>query len=238
MDEPDQNSLSSLSLQQLIEELESFITLESKRNGSPWICIDKFRKFFYGKYGVSPEKVIVVQEGNSDLRGFLGKSGRFSIYRTQVPHQFYVALRETNAPSSQGAQASSISSKVKRSWKTAGRLLNSMKTVGDVQISPDQFLGLSEYRPILVSEIQSTHDLEVALLEIIKSLTGNNPEKFVSIGALTKAFSNGYKQPIRAMMRRVCPDMKLIDLLQSMTILNVQKVDDVWQVSIGGQAID
>ena len=65
-------------------------------------------------------------------------------------------------------------------------------------------------------------------MEIIKSLTVNHPKQFATVSMLSRKFSDYYGQPIRAMVRSVCPDISLIDLLQTIPNLHVQKVNNDW----------
>ncbi|PSB18015.1 hypothetical protein C7B65_16840 [Phormidesmis priestleyi ULC007] len=232
MDEPNQNSSSFLSLQQLLEELENFIVLESQRNGSPWIRVIRLTELFYEKYEVSPEEVAKVQGCSDGLRGFLRSSRRFSIYDTQVPQEFYVALLQAIVPDLQQSQAILIQYRIKRPWKVDGRLLTMLKAEGAEENVPCHAQKISEHQLNLVPEIESANDLEIALAEIIRSLTANNPKKFVTIAVLSKKFCDYYKQPIRVSMRSICPGIKLIELLQSVPSLHVQKVDNDWQVSV------
>ncbi len=221
MDEPNQNSSSFLSLQQLLEELESIIVFESERSSSPWIRVIRLTDLFYEKYEVSPEEVAKVQGCSDGLRGLLRSSRRFSIYDTQVPHEFYVALFQAIAPNFQRF-ATPTYYRIKRPWKAEGTEENVLY----------QAQKISEYQPNLVPEIRSVNDLEIALIEIVRSLIGNDPKKFVTIAVLSKKFCDYYKQPIRVVMRSVCPDMKLIELLQTVPSLHVQKVDNDWQVRV------
>lgn len=239
----DPSSFSSL---QLLEELENLIDIESARNGNPWIHVTKLTEVFYKKYGVSLEEVAKAQGYSDGLRSIFTSSGRFAIYGTQIPQEFYVAFLQAVVPNFHQSQATSIKYRIKRGWKVDGSLLRMLKAEGAEDISHPQFQRISEYQPILVPDIQSVNDLEIAriseyqpilfpeiksvtdleisLIEIIKSLTANHPKKIVTIAVLSKKFHDYYKQPIRTVIRSVYPDMKLIKLLQTIPSLHVQKV--------------
>ncbi|QZZ21429.1 hypothetical protein J5X98_02870 [Leptothermofonsia sichuanensis E412] len=229
---PDQDPSSFSSLQQLIEELEKLIAREFNRSGNPWISITKLTELFYKTYEVSPEEVAKVQGYSRNLRSLFMSSGRFSIYGTQVRQEFYVALFQTVFPDFHQPQGTPIKYRIKRPWKVDGGLLRLLKAEGAEEISPPSTQSILRYQPALVPEIKSVNDLKIALIEIIKSLTVNHPPKKVTIGELSKNFSNYYKQPIRTVIRSVCPDMKLIELLQTIPGLHIQKLEHDGQITV------
>ncbi|NER20268.1 MAG: hypothetical protein F6J96_05965 [Symploca sp. SIO1C2] len=204
-----QDPSSFSSRQELLEELENLISIESSRNGNPWISVAKLSELFCEKYRVSLEEVAKVQGYNYSLMSLFTSSRRFSIYGTQMPQDFYVALLQAVVPSYDQAQTSSSKYRIKRPLQK-----------------------ISEYKPILVSEIKSIDDFEIALIEIIKSLTANHQTKFATIAILSKNFRGYYGQPIRTVMRSICPEIKLIDLLRSTPNLSVQEVDNDWQITV------
>lgn len=232
----DPSSFSSL---QLLEELEYFIVIESGKNGTPWIRVDKLTELFDKKYGVSLEVLAKVQGYSDGLRSLLTTSGRFSIYGTPIPQEFYVALLQAVVPSFHQSQPTSIKDRIKRKRpeKVNESLPTILKAEGVEDISPREFQRISEYQPILVVEIKSVTDLEIALIEIIKSLTANHPKIFVTIAVLSKKFRDYYKHPIRTVIRSVCPDMKLIELLQTIPSLYVQKVNNDWRITVEDHSV-
>lgn len=199
MDEYSQGLSYSLSLQQLLEELENFIVLETQRNGRYWVGADRLINLFYEKYKVSPEEVLKAQRHSDGLKSFLKCSRRFLIYGTSIYQEFYVALAQEKVTE---------------------------------EIPKCQHPELPKYQPKLASEIRTSTDLKVALTEITKSLIIHNPKKSVTIAVLSKKFFDHYKQPIRVVVRNVCPEMKLSELLQTIPDLHIQRKDDSWQISI------
>lgn len=230
--ESHQDPSSFSSLQQLLEELENFIAQESGRKGNPWISMAQLSELFSQKYGVSPEEVAKVQGYSDSLRSLFISSGRFSIYATPTPQEFYVALFEAVVPKFYQSQATSIEYKIKRPGKIETNLLKTLKAEGAEEMPSPQAHRISEARLILVPEIRSVNDLENALIEIIRSVTANDPKKKVTIAVMSKKFGDCYKQPIRTVIRSVCPSLKLIELLQTIPSLHVQKVDNDWQITV------
>ncbi|MEG4533293.1 hypothetical protein [Microcoleus sp. D2_18a_D3] len=210
------------------------MAIESSRNGNPWISVARLTEIFYKKYGVSLEVVAKVQGYSYGLRSLLTSSGRFSIYGTPIPQEFYVALLQAVVPSFDEYQATSIKDRMKR--KRPEKVYESLPTIvkaeGTEDISPRQVQRISKYQRILILDIKSVNDLEIALIEIIESLMVNQPENFVTIAVLSKKFHEDYKQPIRTVIRSVCPDLKLIEILQTLPSLHVQKVDNDWQITV------
>lgn len=94
MDEYSQGLSSYLSLQQILEELENFIVLETQKNGRYWVSVDRLINLFYEKYKVSPEELVKVQHYSDGLKSFLKRSRRFLIYSTSIYQEFYVALAQ------------------------------------------------------------------------------------------------------------------------------------------------
>ncbi|MEG5174610.1 hypothetical protein [Microcoleus sp. B3-D7] len=210
------------------------MAIESSRNGNPWISVARLTEIFYKKYGLSLEVVAKFQGYSYGLRSLLTSSGRFSIYGTPIPQEFYVALLQAVIPSFDEYQATSIKDRMKR--KRPEKVYESLPTIVKAEdtedISPRQVQRISKYQRILILDIKSVNDLEIALIEIIKSLIVNQPENFVTIAVLSKKFHEDYKQPIRTVIRSVCPDMKLIEILQTIPSLHLQKQDNDWQITV------
>ncbi|XHX76969.1 MAG: hypothetical protein RBJ76_21400 [Stenomitos frigidus ULC029] len=224
------NQKLSLSLQQLLEELENFIVLELEKSGNSWISVTRLTKLFHNKYGISLEEEIKIQGCSDGLRSLLKSSGRFSIYGRPIPQQFYVALLQRIVPSFQ-QPPTTVCYKSKRLLKVDG-LLERGKAESAEESSRCQAPLKSEFCSSMPTEIKSVNDLKVALTEIIKHLSKNNPKKFVLITVLSRNFYDYYRQPIKPVVQSMCPGIKLIELLQTIPSLNVQKVDDVWQVAV------
>lgn len=236
--EPHQDPSSLSSLEQLIKELENFMVLESSRNGKPWISITKLTQLFYEKYKVTPEEVAKVLGYSDSLRSLFTSRRGFSVYGTQMPQEFYVAPLAEVVPSYDQHQTRTIKYRIKKPWKADGNLIKMLKAEGSEEILSRQSPKILEYQPILIPEIKSVDDLEIALMEIIKSLTINHPKQFATIAALSKKFHDHYGQPIRAVVRSVCPDMKLINLLQTIPNLHVQEVDNDWQITLNVDSLE
>ncbi len=230
--EPYQNPSSFSSLQQLTEELANLIALESGESGNPWVSTTRLTELFCERYGVSPEDVANVQGCGNGLRSLFVRSKQFVIYPTQIPQEFYIALFRVIFPDFPQFQATPVHYRIKRPWKVDGRLLRVLKAEGAKEISPPLARGICKYQPTLVPEIKSVDDLEIALMEIMKGLMINHGRESITIGELGKNFFDYYKQPIRTMMRRVCPEMKLVELLQTIPSLHIQKWDNDWHITI------
>jgi hypothetical protein len=222
---PHQNSSSFSSLQQLLEELENLIFLEFSGKGNPWISVAKLSRLFHKKYGVSLEYIVQAQGYGHSFRSFFKNSRCFSIYGTPVAQEFYVALLQVVVPNYDQNQTRPIQYRIKRPPRI-------LKAESAKEIPFRQVQRISGYQPVLVPEIKSVDDLEIMLVEIIKSLTINLSKQFATVATLSKKFRDHYGQPIQSVMRSVCPDMKLIDLLQTIPNLHVQEVDDDWQINL------
>jgi hypothetical protein len=230
------NQKLSLSLRQLLEELEGFIVLELERSGNSWISVNRLTKLFHNKHGISLEEEIKIQGCSNGLRSLLKSSGRFSIYGSAIPQQFYVALLQRIVPSYQQPPTATCY-KSKRLLKVNG-LLERVKAESAEENSRCQAPLKSEHCLSMPTEIKSVNDLEVALTEIIKHLSGNNPNSSVTIAVLSKNFYYYYKQPIKVVVQSTCPSAKLIELLQTIPSLDVQKVDDAWQVAVKPYSVE
>lgn len=84
----------------------------------------------------------------------------------------------------------------------------------------------SAHQPTLPSRLSSIDDLELALTEILKRLTSGHPEKATTVTALSKTFYDDYRQPIHTVIRSLCPDMMLMDMLEMMSSLEVLENDN------------
>lgn len=230
--ESHQNWSSFSSFQQLLKELENLVTLESERNGNPWVSVTKISTLFYEKYGVSLEAVAKNYGYCHGLKSLFKINRRFLIYGTSVPQQFYVMLSQKDVSGCCQAQASSTQYRIKRSWKVDGSLLRMLRTEGAEELPSRPRQKFSGYQPTLVPEIKSINDMEIALIEISKGLIANHPRKITTLTLLSKKFFDYYGKPIKTVMRTVCPDMKLIDLLQTIPGLCVQEVNGIWQITL------
>lgn len=248
MDASNSDLSAPLSLQQLFEELENLIVLETQISRDHWVISDRLIALFYEKHKASPEVVAKAQGYSGKFRSLLASSNRFSIYGTPEPQKFYVALLQSVVPTYQ-LSLTPIQYQLKRPWKVNKRLLKMLKSEGAEEIPFPASRYHSEERehypvpscpaqnalpqkPVLVSEINSVHDLTLALIEIIKSWTTNNSKKSVTIGILSQNFQIYYQQPIRPVLRKVCPGVKLIELLQTIPNLQVEQVEGDWQITV------
>ncbi len=241
MDELSEHTSSFLSLQQLLEELENFIVLESQRNGNPWSSAARLCKLFYEKHGVLPEDVAKSLGYSDSFRNLLESSKRFSIYGTQISQKFYVALLPaivSRFPQYKTTERQQNRYRIKRPWKVDGRLVRMLKAEDAKEISKYQPQKRLELQINRIDEIKSINDLEFVLMEIIRFLMANNPIKIVTVAALSKEFLNYYNQPIITVVKKRCPDIKLIELLQTIPNLHVQKVDDGWQITIEAHSME
>ena len=231
------NQKLSLSLQQLLEELEDFIVLELERSGNSWISVTRFAKLFHNQHGISLEEAVKIQGYSDGLRNLVKNSGRFSIYSSPIPQQFYVALLQRIVPRSQQPKVIKVNYKINRPSKVDG-LLERVRPESAEERLLCQNPPKSEHSSNTLTEIKTVNDLEIALIEIIKNLSENNPKNFVLITVLSRNFYDYYKQPIKAVVRNMCPSIKLIELLQAIPSLHVQKVNDVWQVTVEHHSVE
>ncbi|MBD2037461.1 hypothetical protein H6F76_21090 [Leptolyngbya sp. FACHB-321] len=231
------NQKLSSSLQQLLEELESLIVLELERSGNSWISVARLAKLFHNQYGISLEEKIKIQGYSDGLRSLLKSSRRFSIYSSPIPQQFYVALLQRIVPDFQQPPITTTYYKSERLLKIDG-LLKRMKAESTEESSCCQAPLKSEHCSSMPTEIKSVNDLEIALMKIIKNLSENNPKKFVLITVLSRKFYDYYQQPIKAIVKSMCPGIKLIELLKTIPDLDVQKVNHVWQVAVKPYSVE
>lgn len=85
-------SISLFSQQQLIEEVEKIIILESNKKCKLWIHSSKLTELFVEKHKLILEDVIRNQGYGTNLRTFLKSSEHFSIYGTSAHQEFYLAI--------------------------------------------------------------------------------------------------------------------------------------------------
>ncbi len=221
-------SSSCLSLQWLLDELEDLIAAESKKQANPWFSKDRLTELFYQQHGIIPED-IANQYGMSLKSALINRSRRFSVYNATNPQLFYVALFDSlfppksDIPLKDSLQRDDVDTKPDIPIKDSPQ--------GD-DVDKNSWESLPEYRLNLPEEIISIDDFETYLIEIVVFLTQNNYNNFVCISELSQAFCNCYGQPIRSVVRTICPDMKLIELLQVIPTLDVGNIEDTWQITI------
>jgi hypothetical protein len=235
---PHRDPYSFLSSQQLLEELGNFIALESGKNDSPWVRVTKISNLFYEKYGVSPEEAFKSLDSRNSLRNFLTNSERFLIYGTPVPQEYYVALSQLVIPSCDQFRATSIPRRRHRPQRIDSISQKILEMEGTEEIRPHQTSRIAKYQTISPSEIQSIADLEAKLIEIAKSLIGIYPRRTVTLSEVSQKFYEYYKQPVRTIIRNVGSEIKLIELLQTIPGLCIQKVNNEWQITIETPSIE
>ncbi len=190
MDKFAQDKDLSLLPEQILQELENSILLESQITGNPWVKATRLRELFYNKYGATLEQEIKLNGYSDSLENFLKSiSQRFSIYNHPNPQEFYVAFLHDIVPDCQESQSTATSYE---SQEAEGS-----EESPNTYSSENIIITASEYQPKLVSEIKSVNDLESVLIEIIKSLTANNSQLIVTIAVLSQKFYYYYGQPIR-----------------------------------------
>jgi hypothetical protein len=237
MNEYNTNSSSSSSLQQLIEKLENCISLESSRNNNPWVSVARLKDLFYKEYRVLLEKAVKDQGYKDGIKSFFQSTRCFAIYSTQLPQEFYVSVFQELYPGIHQSQANSSQHRIKQPWKADEYLSEMFKLEGTQEIPSNSVQNMLEYQPILVPKITSLNEFELALIEIIKTLTEND-SKFITIAALSQKFYSYYNQPIMSILRIVCPDMKLIEIVQTIPSLHIKKVENDWHITIKSQEIN
>jgi len=228
------------SLQALLEELATLIAdVVSHRPSKPWVMNTELDNIFREKHGVSIATALNAQISGSDLRSELRRSLRFRIYATPNPQEFHIALLDETVPGGSSKPQKPIQYRVKRPWKVDGRLTRMLRAEGAQEI-PSRWSHPARRtahqfpteQPSLVPEIQLVQDLELALIAITKILI--TPENAVEVATLHNKFCE-YYGPIKSVMGRVCPGIKLINYLQTIAALDVREIDGNWQVILKNQ---
>jgi hypothetical protein len=219
----------SLPLTWLLEELEGLIENEFKNTGNPWVSKVRLTELFYEKHGSLPENIADLYD--CSLKNILRSSNRFSIYNIVNPELFYVALYHSFPQFKPKTKIKSSSKQYcSENNKIEYKLNGHESLVNSPHLEPLE--TIQEYSIRLPSEISSINDFEIYLIEIVRILTKNNSNNFVSVAVLSRKFCNCYGQPIRSVMRTICPDMKLVELLQVIPDLHVENIEDDFKITI------
>ena len=198
--------------QQIIEEVEKIIICESDKTCKLWIHSAKLTELFFEKHQIILEDVIKNQGYGTNLRNFLKSSEYFSIYGTSAPQEFYLALFS----SLDFIFLNETEDKGKYIDRESCEVSNNLEAVLDDKSIQSQRFNQDQ------NTIKSLNDLEIVLTGIIQQLMINSPNENVTIVNLSKEFYAHYDRPIRAVMRSICPDMRLIEVLQSIPNLHSQ----------------
>lgn len=202
-------------LKNLRQELETCMELETSESSSSWICTSRLTELFIERHGVSPEEVLRAQNYKGSLRDFLKGARRFAIYGTSSPQRFYVKPLQERESVPQGVPTSTICGTSCRGQQSLP--VPVLKSKADFS-----------------SRIRSIDELESALIELIRNSIASGPNHSVTLSALSKDFSTFYGQPIRPLLREVCPGWKLIDLLQASPRLCISEMNGCWQITLVG----
>jgi hypothetical protein len=130
-----QDQFNFSSPEQLLEELENLIRIESHRSNNPWVSIDKLSRIFLEKYTISLERAVQTQGYENTLRNFFRYSKCFSIYGTQTPQDFYVALLAEVIPGYTSESRQITQYRIKRPWKVDGSLIRMLQSEGAEEVS-------------------------------------------------------------------------------------------------------
>lgn len=221
---------SGLSLSQLFNQLDIILAEQYQVSNTPWTHITRLKEILHERYGIILDFDIQNHGLSNDLKSLLKSSQRFAIYSTAISQEFYVARLRDTVPNHHQNHGKPIQYRIKRPWKVDQRLINMLENEGATRLSPRSSPNTLTHRsahPLtLPSRLVSIDDLELALTEILKHLTHNHPEKATTIAALSKIFYDHYRQPIRTAVRSLCPDMTLMDVLETMPNLEVLEDDD------------
>lgn len=231
------------SWQWILTKLEELLDAESTIQGSPWVSNLRINELFQKKYNFLPEDV--AKANGLSFKSAIVHSQRFSIYNTQNWNEFYMARFDTILPKfSRDRPLHKLKYQIKRSWKVDGSFIKMLRSEGYEESSNDHKDSTSEIKSEsqkklqyeseikLILEIKTVQNLELYLIKIVAILTDFNSRKTVNISDISQSFYKYYGQPIRPVIRTVCPDMKLIELLQVIPSLQVQQIEDSWQITL------
>ncbi|MBD2484624.1 OST-HTH/LOTUS domain-containing protein [Planktothrix sp. FACHB-1365] len=225
-------------LQQLIKQLENLVVKETEDSDSPWIKGSRLEQLFNQKNGSTIENVLQTH-GYYDLKTLLRKSHIFAIYESPIPKEFYIALLRKTVS---GSQKSSIGNQpmfytVKRPWKVEQSMIKELQDDGYLPTpNPIHKLYLTQtnlpYTPKYPAKIISQDDLKCTLVEIVKTLSGKKIENYVTIDELNNPFYKNYGQNLRDVRRKIFPDLNLVDLLQTIPEIKLEKIQDTWRITL------
>jgi hypothetical protein len=150
----------------------------------------------------SPLENLLQTHGYYDLKLLLRKTNIFAIYQSPIPQQFYISLLQKTVS---GSPKSSIPRPIKKN---------------------------SSYRPKYPTKIISQDDLKCTLVEMVRNLSRNKTENPITIDQLNNKFYKNYGQNLRDVRRKICPDLNLVNLLQTIPELKLEKINDTWQITL------
>ncbi|WRH66021.1 MAG: hypothetical protein RSE13_20355 [Planktothrix sp. GU0601_MAG3] len=226
-------------LQHLVQKLEELVEEETESSDHPWLTRTVLEQLFDQKYGSSLENILQ-DYGYFDLKTFLRKSHIFAIYETPIPQNFYISLLRKTVP---GHKQSSISNQsmfytIKRPWKVERPMIKDLQDDGYsakyTQIPTKKNQSSNQisktFNPIY-KKIESQDDFKFSLVEIVKTLLGNK-KNYVTIDELNNQFYTNYDQSIKEVRSKIYPNIKLIDLLQTIPELKLEKIQNTWRITL------
>jgi OST-HTH/LOTUS domain len=215
-------------LQQLIQELEDLLEEETESSDHPWITRTLLEQLFHQEYGSALENILQ-DYGYLDLKTFLRTSNIFAIYETPIPHKFYIALLRKTVPGyrQSSSRNQSMFYTVKRPWKVDRCLIKDLQNEGYLPTDTSKQKNISD-RSNYPDQIISKYDFKRALIEIVKA------KKTVDFDELNRDFYKIYNQSIRGFRLKLFPDIKLIDILQTIPELKLEKIQNTLQITLWG----
>jgi hypothetical protein len=197
------------SVRDFLTAVEEIVASESARTGNRWLPVYRLNIRFAERYGLSASAMAQQQSLTSSFYDLLATSGQFSLYRTPNPEEFYIAIliqTRKDKPRLKGKVSSKKRNPSKRKEPKV-----SFETIPD---------------------INSIDDFKAILVEIVRSLTTKTDSQSVPLATVCHVFFGLYKQPIRTIRCTVAPDMQLVDLLQTIPDLQIQKNEGGWQIAL------
>ena len=193
--------------------VKEILAAESTKTGNRWLPLSQLNSRFAERYGISAAAMAQQLSPTASLYDLLATSGQFSLYRTPNPNEFHITP-------------------VLPIGKNKPLLKPRNKSTERHQ--PNR----KEPKPGLqtIPEIHSIDDFEAVLVEIIRSLTTNPDAEKVPLATVCNGFLRLYNQPVRILRCKVAPDMTLVELLQTIPGLQVQKEEGIWQIAIVKEA--
>lgn len=206
------------SLEEFLESVQEIVTQQQRALNQAWTPFNNISDLYYQATGFTVTEVLQKHFPGKHLAEFLQESGRFAFHQSREPEKLFITIFQV--PPSRGEDLSLKTEEKLESISVetpdVENLNSESSSVTDANLAQQKSTPENVNQPTLAElKIQSMGDLEQLLVEILKTLTNQEPEKYVQMGMFGTAFRNSFGEPISTTLKRLESTGKFIEFIQA-----------------------
>ena len=206
------------SLEEFLESVQEIVIQQQRMLNQAWTPFNNLSDLYYQATGFTVTEVLQKHFPGKHLAEFLQESGRFAFHQSREPEKLFITIFQV--PPSRGEDLSLKTEEKLESISVETPDLENLNSESssatDANLAQQKSTPENVNQPTLAElKIQSMGDLEQLLVEILKTLTNQEPEKYVQMGMFGTAFRNSFGEPISTTLKRLESTGKFIEFIQA-----------------------